>query len=370
MKETFKALQFDRKQRVAFFVILLLILIGSLINIRGFVSERNQMAEIISLDSVITQQYYYKQYYKSKYKSSYPSKKKWRKSNSRNQKGKVGESTAKKSGGFDGTDTMMINIELVDTVVAETVPDDYTAEFSDTLVAKDQPSLAFTLSDFDPNLVSKDELMLMYLPERWIDNVIAYRSKGGIYRKKEDLKKLYTTTQVLYDQIEPYLSVSDSGVTLLQEQQNLKEEVANQAWLEEVILSSQFLDINTINEETWIKLPGVTPYLARMINKYKNLLGGYHQLEQLLEVYDLDQDIYEGILPYLKCDPIVEYLNINTEDINVLSKHPYIDYKKAKVIMRFRSQHGLFKSVDQVKKVGVWKKDEFDLLKPYLSIGN
>jgi len=369
MKDTFKAIQFDRKQRVAFLVILVLIFIGSVVNIKGFTTDKKQMEDVINLDDVITQKYYYKKYYQSKYKKSYSSNK----SSGSPSKGNKGYSdnnnsinqTKEKNNGIDPA----ANSRVIDTISQVTVPDDYTLVSNDSISDTEKAVLPFTLSAFDPNVATKDDLMLMYLPEKWIDNIIAYRSKGGIYRQNQDVKKLYTTTDALYNQVEPYLNITDEGIYQLEEKQALADEAANQAWLEEVILTSQFLEINTLNEETLIKLPKVTPALARKINKYKHLLGGYYQLEQLLEVYDMEASIYDAIVPYLICDPIIEVIDINADDLTRLNRHPYIGYKKTKVIMRYRNQHGKFDSVDGFKKVGVWNSEEFAKLKPYLSVG-
>ena len=377
MKDSFKAITFNRKQRVAFFVILLLIGVGSVINIGGFVSERQKMQDVVSLDEVITQQYYYKKYYKSKYKKSYTGRKNgsYSKGNSKNftnSNSSANSANWKTSKSYYQSDSSVSNSvahSALDTLSTVSVPSDYTLEARDTAtIPSEKSSQAFALSEFDPNVATKDDLMLMYLPEKWVDNVINYRTKGGVYRTKEDVKKLYTTTSELYSQIESYLTISEIGITLLEEKQTQDKDAENAAWLEEVIKTSDGFDINTINEETLVKLPLVTASLARKILKYKGILGGYHQSEQLLEVYDMEQSIYDAILPYLSVDPIVELIDINTDDLNTLSRHPYIGYKKAKVIKRYRGQHGDFQSVDQVKKVGVWNTEKFALLKPYLMV--
>lgn len=370
MKDTFRAIQFNRKQRIAFILILVLILMGSLINIKGFSSDKEKMAEYINLDEVITQAYYYKKYYKSKYRKSSSSGKNKSSLPSKNKTSSKNESkTQQMNQDIGPVSNSRVKQKAIDTFIQVMVPEDYAIEKVDLESSEKKQDEAFQLNNFDPNIATKDDLMLMYLPEKWINNVIAFRTKGGVYRKKEDLKKLYTTTDALFAEIETYVIISDSAIAILEEKQAQDKDAANQAWLEELVTTSQRLEINSINQETLIKLPKVTPSLARKISKYRQILGGYHQLEQLLEVYDLDQSIYDDIIPYLKCDNVVEYLNVNATESDKLNKHPYIGYKKAKVILRYRKQHGLFESVDQVQKVGIWNSKEFALLKPYLTVG-
>lgn len=362
MKETFKAIQFNRKQRLAFVVVLCLILVGSIINIIGFSSDKKKMEDRISLDDVITQKYYYKKYYKSKYKNSSTFSKKASTSSKKSQ------SKDSETNQWDKQNHSKSKYLAIDTFTQVEVPDDYTHDSTTIKSIKEEVINTTAMSSFDPNVATKDDLMLMYLPEKWIDNVIAYRTKGGVYRSKDDLKKLYTTTSALYVDIEDYVVIDEATIAQLLEKQLSDQQAANEAWLEELVASSNLIDINAANEETLTKLPMVTPSLAKTISNYKNKLGGYHQIEQLQQVYGLDKSIYEKILPYLTCEPIIEHVNVNAKDVNKLNKHPYIGYKKTKIILRYRKQHGLFQSIDQVQKVGVWNKEEFELLKPYLAV--
>ncbi len=365
MKDTFKAIELDRKQRIAFLVIIIMIAIGTAINIRGYVTDQNRMEETISLDEVITKKHSFKSYYKSKYQSSYSRGKSNYSSSHKTSQGKS-KSPDKSNSAFT---RKWKREQSDDTLRVVDVPSDYALESSELLATNTvKTSIDYNLHPFDPNSVTRDDLMLMYLPERWVNNVIAYRSKGGVYRKKSDVKKLYTTTDELYASLEPYLQITQDGITQLEEQLSQDKEAANQAWLEEIIKTSSLLDVNKINAETLVKLPKVTASIAKKIVKYRNLLGGYHDESQLLEVYDLDQSIFDAILPYLTIDPILELIDINTDDINQLNRHPYIGYKKAKVIQRYRGQHGDFESVAMVKKVGVWKSEKFALLQPYLMV--
>ncbi|NJL77074.1 MAG: helix-hairpin-helix domain-containing protein [Saprospiraceae bacterium] len=59
-------------------------------------------------------------------------------------------------------------------------------------------------------------------------------------------------------------------------------------------------------------------------------------------------------------------LAINQADINVLSAHPYLSKKEAQILLNYRTQHGNFKSIDDVRKVKILSEDTLKKLAPYL----
>jgi len=67
------------------------------------------------------------------------------------------------------------------------------------------------LAPFDPNTISVAQLQAFGAP-RWLaERIDKYRSKGGQFRKKEDLQRIYGFPPDLYQQLEPYISLSDQS---------------------------------------------------------------------------------------------------------------------------------------------------------------
>ena len=64
---------------------------------------------------------------------------------------------------------------------------------------------------FDPNTVDSIRLLHLGFQPWQAKNMMKYRAKGGIYRKKEDLKKLYGMTDSMYLALEPYIQISLDG---------------------------------------------------------------------------------------------------------------------------------------------------------------
>ena len=51
-----------------------------------------------------------------------------------------------------------------------------------------------------------------------------------------------------------------------------------------------------------------------------------------------------------------------------LADHPYIKKKLADIIVNYRSQHGNFKTIDDLKKIKTIDEDNFNKLKVYIKL--
>jgi DNA uptake protein ComE-like DNA-binding protein len=118
-----------------------------------------------------------------------------------------------------------------------------------------------------------------------------------------------------------------------------------------------------------MKLPLITPKLARTIIRFRDVLGGYYSKSQLLEVYGLDTACYNSIVKYIKVDASkVEKLDINKATEKAMTHHPYIHKKLAKAIFDYRKQNSGFKDIKEIMNVEGVDKDLYLKLSPYLSI--
>ena len=127
-------------------------------------------------------------------------------------------------------------------------------------------------------------------------------------------------------------------------------------------------DINLSDTTQFKQIKGIGSKLSARIIKYRNKLGGFYTTNQLKEVWGIDSNlINENAKYFLLNQPKLNIINLDTSGVKTLIKHPYIDYKKAISIVNYRKQHGNYKSVKDLEKLHLLKKEDIEKLSPYLS---
>ena len=218
---------------------------------------------------------------------------------------------------------------------------------------------------FDPNTATFGDFMKLGLTKKAANNIINYREKGGQFRKKEDLQRMYSLEAEDYTRLEPYINVIAPKVEENPDTEPFAQEIEKQKPKRIPINIS----INTATPEDWQGLYGIGPAYSERIVKYRNSLGGFHSLNQVSEVYGLADSTFQSILPQLQLDPTpIQQINLNTATQDDLKKHPYFDWKKSKTVIAYRDNHGAFSSVDDLKRVRAISSDLFEKLKPYLTV--
>jgi len=211
---------------------------------------------------------------------------------------------------------------------------DSTARFS-TQVLPD-PFKQNELFFFDPNSASAEDLKKLGMNSRVIKALLNYRSKGGVFHKAGDLKKLYSLDTLLFAQIKAFVRIEP-------------------------------IDINQADSALFEKLPGIGPVLASRMIKYRIILGGYNKLQQLREVYGITDSIYFMIEPNLTVNPSsLKKINLNKADEGTLSMHPYIGRFAARSILQYRAQMDSIKNFNELYYNGLIPQDKLDKLKDYL----
>ena len=94
-------------------------------------------------------------------------------------------------------------------------------------------------------------------------------------------------------------------------------------------------------------------------------------MEQIGETFGLADSTFQKIKPQLSISNIaLKKININTADIEEMKNHPYLRYAISNAIVRFRSQHGNFLAVEDIKKIMTITADVFNKVAPYLTVGS
>jgi len=200
---------------------------------------------------------------------------------------------------------------------------------------------------FDPNIASPQEMEAAGMPQRLASTIVRYREKGGRFRRAEDLLKLYGMSDSVYARVLPWVAIPERS------DRAGREEALN-------------VEINSADEETFKLLPGIGSGYAARICKFRNALGGFHTLDQLAETFGLPDSVFQRIRPRLTLQQGVKPLRINELSADSLARHPYISPKQARVIVNYRTNHGPFRSLEELERTRVLSKDDIQRLTPDL----
>jgi DNA uptake protein ComE-like DNA-binding protein len=215
------------------------------------------------------------------------------------------------------------------------------------------------LFEFDPNTLGLEGWQKLGIREKTAKTILNYTSKGGKFKTPEDLRKIWGFKKEEVDRIIPYAkivsnSIQKSNVSLVSASNNTKP-----------IL----FDANTATPQELKTIPNIGNSLPYKIINYREKLGGFLNMAQLKETYGMTDSLFHSILPYLHVLPTtIRKLNINAATEYELNAHPYIDKTLAKAITIYRTQHGGFKTIDDLKKIVFVKQELFDKISPYLTI--
>jgi competence ComEA-like helix-hairpin-helix protein len=126
--------------------------------------------------------------------------------------------------------------------------------------------------------------------------------------------------------------------------------------------------INQADAEGFKQLKGIGEVLSKRIVTYREKLGGFIQIEQLGEVYGLHDSVLLLLKDQLKLVNDHQTINLNAADAKMLYHHPYIDYKRAKAIVRYRDQHGPFQRLEDVLDIVLIDSAWLNHARAYLSL--
>ncbi len=214
-----------------------------------------------------------------------------------------------------------------------------------------------TLFPFDPNTISAEEATQLGFPAKTANILINFRSKGGKFKSKEDLKKLYGLKEELYKKLEPFVLI----------QQEVKTET-KPAFEPYVKKQPSIVELNTADSTQLVYLPMIGPGYTKLILKYRNRLGGFYKKEQLKEVYGMTDSTYNAIKDKITVSPnLLKKINVNAAGLIEMKTHPCISYNIANSIVNYRNKHGLYKSIDDLKEVGTINDETIEKLKAYIS---
>ncbi len=151
---------------------------------------------------------------------------------------------------------------------------------------------------FDPNGLPFEQWKQMGFSDRQIKIIKNYESKGGRFRKKEDLAKIYGISAEEYSIMEPFIQIDAT--------QFKKENNA----ISELKLNPFTFDPNTITEAE-LKKMGLREHLIQTLVNYRNKGGRFTRADDLSKIYGIKPDEFALLEPWVQ---------INIDSLSVSQK--------------------------------------------------
>lgn len=230
---------------------------------------------------------------------------------------------------------------------------------------KDEPAGEFFY--FNPNTASTEEWQRLGLREKTIKTILNYRNKGGKFYKPEDLKRIYGLREAEVERLLPYVQIEKAAVNK-NEGTGFSEAVTEKK--SGITESKNFvIDINTADTTEWKKLYGIGSKLSQRIINFRTKLGGFATVDQVGETFGLPDSTFQAIKPKLMVkSSSIKQINLNNATLDELKAHPYIKYAIANAIVQYRNEHGQFKSVADLQKLGAVDELLLRKIAPYLTV--
>lgn len=162
---------------------------------------------------------------------------------------------------------------------------------------------------FNPNTVSVSDLCRLGFTEKQAESIDSYRKKGGRFWRPGDFAKSYVVSDTLFRRLEKYIDIP-------------------------------LVDINVADSAAFDALPGIGGYFASKMVSYREKLGGYSDIVQLMEIYHLDKEKFAKFSDLIEVRKRPVPFRLWSMPADSLRRHPYVrDFRTANAIVLYRNNN-------------------------------
>ncbi len=225
-----------------------------------------------------------------------------------------------------------------------------------TKTKKETPKQKLNPFRFNPNNLSEEKWIEMGFTKGQVRTIMNYKAKGGQFRSKADVKKMYTISNAEYKIIEPYIYIPEKAA-----------ENNNKSTKRNYKKAYKVTNISTADSAQLVDNLFIIPAIAARTVAYRNLLGGFHKPEQIKEVYGMTESYFARIEPYLTANSSgINKIHINNVTFSELLSHPYFDYKTTQSIINTRNKKNGFRNYHEIS--ATVNDSVYNRIKPYVVI--
>lgn len=195
---------------------------------------------------------------------------------------------------------------------------------------------------FDPNTITKDDIMKLGFSEKQASSFVNYRNKGKMFYVPRDFATVFFVDSKKYRELEPYIKID----------------------LDKLLGGAEIWDINLANIDI-LRKAGLSDKEAEDVIDFRSKVGYFYSVWQLADcmpykrVATLKDKFY--VCASVECVRI----NINTADVSIIASHPYFSDYQANEIVKSRNNRK-FASLDELKAIGIFSDKELKKIENYV----
>jgi len=182
------------------------------------------------------------------------------------------------------------------------------------------------LFPFDPNTADSLTFQRLGFSPRQAEVIIRYRASGAKFRTPDDFAKVYVVDESMFARLKPYITIShndEATPVFVASGENFPAEI--------------MVELNMADTTELKTVRGIGSYFAKAIVELRTHLGGFTQVDQLLEIRGMDEERLQPLRSRLTIDTdLVRKINLQTADEQILRSHPYIGAYTARGILLYR----------------------------------
>jgi len=216
------------------------------------------------------------------------------------------------------------------------------------------------LFEFNPNTVSKEELIRLGLSSSVATTFVKYRNTGAKFYKKEDIKKVFGIKPSDYKRLEPFIKIQPN-------KQITKPRPKTSTKLKPKQLTPFVFNPNIASKETLLDL-GLSSKIAQTVINFRNKGGEFWKKQDFKRIYGLTENDYSTLEPFIKI-PKKEFkdakktptpkeyettelikIDINNSTVEDWQKLNGVGEFTAERIVNFRDKLGGFTSIEHIKE--------------------
>lgn len=234
--------------------------------------------------------------------------------------------------------------------------------------------VAGQLCAFDPNTVDSLTLVSFGLKAWKVKNFLHYRAAGKVFRSAEDLGDTYGWTAADVERLSPYVHIASQyqrtkTKSRTKSERKQTDSVPSYTSVSYTSVSSKFhslakVNVNAADTALLRRIPGIGEKISLAIVRYRERLGGYHSIQQLLEIKIVSPELLEWF--EIPSPSNVQQFNLNKASFQALNSHPYISYEQAKALLQYIRLYGDVKDAENLLATGIFTKEELEKLRPYI----